>query len=372
MNTLWLCLAAVCADPLPLPLAKGETEHSEFDGAVTISRGTPLLQAALRGEAEDEYLVRGQNPTYDEDPNAGAPIDTYTPPPQSFGQPLGQPYQPDPFLGQPGGTYGVFGPQPYRLGWSGRFDAAWIPSQPIKGGPGSFEVTEFNFGVRHSVPVTNSLIFSVSPEAAIRLWQGPSFVGLPGSVYRLGSDFELASATNTPYNFQLGFTPSIATDFSDSLRRESFIFDARGALFYRASPQLMFALGAAFWDRVKDRVVPYAGVVWTPNDRWEFRIMSPKSRISYFLGNFSNRAWWLYGSGEYYIEAYDVTVQPGGVRDHVEIEDWRILLGLRTESNGIAAFFEGGWILDRHVRFADTTPDFGIQNGWLIRAGIRF
>ena len=90
----------------------------------------------------------------------------------------------------------------------------------------------------------------------------------------------------------------------------------RGVVFLRASPQLMIALGAAYWKRVDDIVLPYAGVVWTPNDYWEFRLMFPKSRISYFLGNWWGAATWVYGGVEYNVEAYQIDLtSPGGQAD---------------------------------------------------------
>jgi hypothetical protein len=94
----------------------------------------------------------------------------------------------------------------------------------------------------------------------------------------------------------------------------------------------MVALGVAFWNRVDNFLIPYAGVVWTPNDYWEFRIMFPKSRISYFLGNWWGSAAWVYCGLEYNVEAYQISlVGPSGQDEKIQIADYRAVVGLRSE-----------------------------------------
>jgi hypothetical protein len=341
--------------------------------------------------------VRGQNPqSYEPDSSfgqpGGFPPETYAAPvdPNAGSGGLLTPFsQPtptfDPFLGQGGyqggldpmgnpGCYGVLGPQPYRLGWSSYFDGAFLPTRTVDGQGGSMQITEINAALRYTTPFTSLAVFSWTPEFNARFWEGPSTVGLPGSAYRIASDFEITTTAQSPVNLQLGFTPQIGSDFQDNLNSNSYFWDGRAALFVRASPQWMFVLGAAFWDRVHDRVIPYAGVVWNPDDRWEFRLLFPKSRISYFLGNIGNAAVWFYGSGEFHVEAYNVSLDiPPGTRSQIEISDYRLLLGLRSEAGGVSSFVEGGWVIDRQVSFsALPSGGFDIGNGYVIRAGIRF
>jgi hypothetical protein len=243
----------------------------------------------------------------------------------------------------------------------------------VDGQGGEMQITEVNAALRYTMPIGSLAVFSWTPEFNARFWEGPSTIGLPGAAYRVASDFELASTSPGPVNFQLGFTPQIGSDFQDNLNSQAYFWDGRGALFLRASPQWMFVLGAAYWNRVQDRVIPYAGVVWNPNDRWEFRLLFPKSRISYFLGNWGNAAVWFYGSGEFHVEAYQVTLEgPPALKSQVEFSDYRLLLGLRSEAGGVSSFVEGGWILDRQVNFAAPTAGFDIGNGFLVRAGLRF
>jgi hypothetical protein len=279
---------------------------------------------------------------------------------------------------------GTNGPQPYKFGWTSRYDAAILPESDVRGPhvDGDMEIFEFNSEWQYTTPVPLSgWIWSFTPQFGLRTWEGPDVatagVGLPGNVYRFGADFELATPLSGPWSVQFGFNPALASDFERGLTSDAWLFDGRGILFYQYSPQWMFALGAGFWDRVNDRVIPYAGVIFTPDDRWEFRILFPQSRISYYLGVIDGFQKWLYVTGEFHSEAYEIEVDQNGVlgkggREQVEISDWRVLLGLRMDQNMASYFIEGGWVFDRQVDFLHGTPDFDITSGFIARIGMRY
>ena len=183
------------------------------------------------------------------------------------------------------------------------------------------------------------------------------------------------------------------TDFEEAASSDAWNFDGRGALIVRTSPQWMWVLGATYWDRVEDRVLPYAGIVHTPNDWLEIRALFPRADINIFMGTPWGVPQWLYVAGEYHIEAYQVqlparsltttdvvgstptsaTVSPF-VRDRIELEDWRVLGGIRSEYNGMTSFLEAGWVFGRQVQFARSmSPSgFDISSGFIARFGLRF
>jgi len=331
-------------------------------------------------------VLRGQNPgtsPYGYDP--GLPTGPSGP---TFVQPT-DPYGYDQFGGgemavpgthafDPGLGYGAVGPQPYRFGWSSRYDIGFLPDEGVSGGGanGKFGVFEINTAWRKSMIWPEGMpqsIFSVTPEFNYRSWSGPSNPALPPSVFRFAGDFELASPANNPLSYQVGFTPALVTDFDSALNGDSFNYDVRGVLFVRASNELMLALGVAFWNRVDNILLPYAGVVWTPNDRWELRLLYPKSRISYFLGNYWGAAAWVYGGLEYNVEAYEIGLEaPNGRDEKIQLADYRALFGLRAESGGVTGFVEVGWVFDRQVKFLHGTPGFDINTGFIGRLGLRF
>lgn len=352
--------------------------------------------------AEDfDAVFRAQGPpqTYEET----APFGTTTPPNGTYTVPEGQPFDPnmaggnlygappatyDPFLtpgangapygGQPmpGYSGGVNGPQPYRFGWSSRYEFGFIPKSrttvpPTGAAGGNFSVIETDVDLKYVTPTRNGWIFGFTPEFDYRGWDGPQNVSLPGKGIRFGSDFQLSTPGNGLWSVQLGFTPSLGTDFSSSLSSDAWMFDARAVLFFRPSETWMFAAGAAYWDRVGDYVIPYAGVVWTPNDLWEIRAMFPKARVSRFLGNMGHKSVWLYGSFEYDIEAFQVDRTGVVGRDQVEFKDYVMMIGLRSDNGCRSLFLEAGGIVKREADFK-RGGGFDIKDGFIARFGVHF
>lgn len=368
--TLILCASLLAADidfappaALPSPVARQ-----------TYFSGETLIESALRGQSPGTYYDDGAfsagqpDPTFAA-PGSGVPYDPFlaTPPDLSGGMYLDQ-----------GLGFSTVGPQPYRFGWTSRFDVGFLPPAGVDGGGarGKLGIFEINSAWRYTTGWPASMpgtIFSITPEFNYRSWNGPSSPNLPANVFRFAADVELASPGNNPVSYQLGFTPAFVTDFQQGPNVDAINYDARGVVFLRASPQLMVALGAAYWKRVSDILIPYAGIVWTPNDYWEFRLLFPKSRISYFMGNWGGAAMWAYGGVEYNVEAYQINLRsPGGDHEKIQIADYRALFGLRGEGGGVTGFGEVGWVFARDARFLHGTPGFDINTGFIARLGLRF
>ncbi len=355
---------------------------ADRDEATNFEFVTSSFDASL---GDQQFVIRGQNatttvvPPYDEKPATGiAPSTPYLMAPQPLSpQPMMTPSFPmtDPWANQGGGPtqFGAVGPQPFRYGWQLKFDVGNVFNSDVEtpaGAPlGDLSIFEFNGELRYTAPLPNHWIWSFAPQASYRGLSGPLSPDLPSNLYRAGIDVGLTTPTVGPYTVELGFTPSVGSDFDRSPGSNALMWDGRGALFLRTAPQWMWVIGAQFWDRVNDKVVPWAGVVFTPNDRWEVRAVFPNPQVSAFLGTPWGVPAWLYVAGEYHVEAYEVSVGAG--HDQMEIQDWRVMLGLRTEQQGVTSFIEGGWVFNRNVRFR-TTPEFDINDGFLIRGGMKF
>jgi hypothetical protein len=372
-----LASAAIAADPFPI------SSDSPLIDSI------PFVEIVPRDDSLMRLTIRAQDSGTS---TFGGPTNFWDSAKQSFGFGSNEAHTYDPGAGStavlpecesgtmpvPALSFGTVGPQPYRFGWTSRYDVAFLPQEGVSGGGayGNFGVFEFNMAGRYTMGPPNgisNLIFSITPEFNYRSWSGPTFPNLPANVFRFASDFELATPANYPVSLQLGFTPAFVSDFSANPTSDAWNYDARGAVFIRTSPHWMVALGAAYWHRVDDIVIPYAGVVWTPNDIWELRLMFPKSRISYFVGNWWGSAAWVYGSLEYGVEAYEINLQgPLGGPEKIQLSDYRALFGLRAEGGGVTGFVEGGWVFDRQVDFLYGTPGFDINTGFIARLGLRF
>jgi hypothetical protein len=131
--------------------------------------------------------------------------------------------------------------------------------------------------------------------------------------------------------------------------------------------------GFAVWDRVDLLVIPHVGAVWTPDTRWELRLLYPRTRISYYLGQRGKSDFWLYGVAEYTAEAWQADIgEPVTTYDRIQLTDDRISLGLRWDSGRHSVFIEGGYVFNRQAKFAGPTPNFDLNNVGMVRAGVRF
>jgi hypothetical protein len=349
---------------------------------------------------ETAFLVRGQSPPYDPSapgsvnpnlaqsmtiPPADATGSWIPPQPVWPGTPL---LNPNGMLGggPPQGTMmGVNGPRPFRFGWQSQADVGILPKESTNAarGLGQFGIFEFNTELRYTAPTARQHIFSIAPQFNLRGWDGPrtppvaignGFRPLLGQAYRFGLDLRLTSPTQNGYTFELDFNPALSTDFDRGPTSDAWTFDGRGAFFIRTSPQYLLVLGAMFLDRVDDQILPYAGIVYTPNQHVEIRALFPKAEINWFLGAPWGVPQWMYLAGEYHIEAYQVTVNtPGQPENQIQLEDWRVMLGVRSEHGGMTSFLEGGWVFGRDVEFLrKSTSGFDISSGFIARFGVRY
>lgn len=362
---------------------------------------TSLFEQALQQDA-DEIVVRGQSPG----PVLMPPVESttvYQPPPyapnsvlmdqnvsggvpyqQSYPAPV--PYDPwstgngtgaSPYGATPGA--GLNGPQPYRFNaWTDRLDYFYVSSSGTSNPSiGNFQVQGIDLNKDYPIMMPGNWVLTPSFDYGGRFLSGPignlTNSSLPGNVHRFGLGVKLATPMTYGWGLEASFEPWLATDFGGPVNSQSFLFDGQLAALWQMSPEVMWVLGVSYWDRVDKIVLPYAGVVWTPNDYWEFRLVFPKPRITAFIGAPFGIPTWAYGLAEYHVEAYQVdSLNPPNSQTEVQFSDWRIVGGMRWETPRFTTFLEGGWVFDRKVKFAKYGGDFNIDTGFITRVGIRF
>lgn len=278
----------------------------------------------------------------------------------------------DPFGWQ--ASYGTSGYQPWRLGWSLFHEIAILPNSPVSGGTsGSMKIVEWNANLRFSEIIAPGVLFNATGYFNAHYWDGPGGVALPGQVDQISADLELGFFNSGPWSGQIAFHPQIVDGYESRLNRNAFNFDGRAVATYMASPHWSFVGGAAIWDRVDLMLVPHVGTIWTPDTRWEVRLLYPRTRISYFLGRRGCTDFWAYGVAEYTAESWQANIgDPTQLADRIQITDDRVSLGLRWDSGRQSVFIEAGYVFNRQAKFAGPTPNFDISNCGMIRAGMRF
>ena len=260
-------------------------------------------------------------------------------------------------------TYGVNGPQPYDFAPEFRFDAGYLFDAPAEGRPAGLAVTELDFEYETDSPGPFGSVVTVAPAYRLRTLDGPSAnvaagqPPLPGNLHRLGTGLLADHPAVRPVERDGGVSPTINTDFEDDLTSAARQYDGRAALFYEAAPDLTLVAGAKYLDRVDDLILPWAGAVWRPGDRWEVRAVFPEPRVEYFYGPVLGKA--------------NVDLRRGAVpprvvavlaRRAVAAGDRRgAVLGpavhprARKEQGWGRTFLEAGIVFDREVKFERAT-----------------
>lgn len=274
-------------------------------------------------------------------------------------------------------SYGANGPQPYRFGWNNRIDFSWMPdsnfSDPAQG---SFQYFGIDYGLTHTSQLPSGCVLNWTNQFAYRNLSGGPIAGgfnVPGSLFRFGFDIEMETQSSGPASLSFAITPSINTDFDADPWNEGFQLDARGIALFRLDPYWTLGLGAMYWDRLNDRVIPWAGLIYR-DDYWEWQLMYPETRVSLFLGNERLWAKWIYFRAEYHVEAYGVQRNNGGVQQdtQMELSDYRLLGGFRMDAGFYSWFIEAGAVLDRNLEYGTSPQSTGVGSGFIGQIGLRF
>lgn len=298
-------------------------------------------------------------------PVTGAPPTTwnaFSPPlgPDPFANPGVTPYAPyspygtnpmNPYAPRPFSVFGTNGPSPYRQGLQSKLAIEWLPISNVSAGGGDIGQFGVDYDLGISGPFLPGWVYTWTKQFGLRTWHGPNGTapsgGLPGTAFRFAGDFEIETPNAGPVGLSLAITPSLNTDF-DSTSSDAFQLDGRGMFVFQLDQAWSLVLGAGYWDRLNDRVIPYAGLIYR-NDYWEWRVMYPETTISAFMGNGPAGSAWMYVRAEYNVEAYEIST-PNGT-DQVELEDYRVMLGIRTETGTSSWFIEGGIVFDRDIEY---------------------
>lgn len=306
---------------------------------------------------------------------AMTPYAPYSPYGNSYGNPYGYEGGIPP---QGAYSYGATGANPYRFGWQNRIDVSWLPSGDVSGGPagttGDMEIFGVDYDLAYGTPFIPGTVLNWTNQFSYRNWNGPDgTLGLPSDLFRFGIDLEWETPKNGPFSISLGVTPSINTDFDGDTWGDGFQLDGRGILFWQLDQYWTLGLGAMFWDRVDDQVIPYAGLIYR-DDYWEWQLMYPEAKVSVFLGNEPYWSKWAYVRAEFHSEAYAVNRSLAGVSvdDEIQIEDYRVLLGFKMDSGLYSWFIEGGWVFDRQVEFDSNIPGYDLDTGFIGQIGLRY
>jgi len=136
----------------------------------------------------------------------------------------------------------------------------------------------------------------------------------------------------------------VFSDF-EKVSSDAFRFQGRLEGTVKTSPQLKVHGGVIYYGRSRVKMLPTAGVVWTPNDDWVLKLIFPNPKVSRRLWTGPQADWWGYVHMDYAGGSWDI--HGLGLTDY---NDVRLGVGVEFAApNRMGGYFEFGGSFAREL-----------------------
>jgi hypothetical protein len=256
-------------------------------------------------------------------------------------------------------------PPPWRFITDSRFDFTSLPGRNT--GDVSMMDLELASTLNLDLPVAP---LKVTPYVAAHLWN----VGDAEPfryLYDLNVEFAWRPRLAQWLFIDLAVTPGLYTDFKN-VTADSFQMRGRASAIVAFSEEVQMVAGAMYVNRNHVKVLPAGGVIWNPSADTRWFLVFPQPKISHRLGTVNATQIWAYVAGEFGGGRWEVEVARG-VNDSLDYTDLRVILGIESiHAERLRGHLEIGYVFNRRVNFANTTPDITLPTTLMARAGFRF
>jgi hypothetical protein len=295
--------------------------------------------------------------------------------------PPAAPYGATPYSPTPSALYpeGIQVAQPsFNMSQSLRFmqdiRLRWTWLSPM--GDQSLGVNDVETNVTFAVPffkTTSPLMFT--PGFAIHFWEGPVteapyFAELPARTYDAYLDTAWYPQINNWLSAQVGVRVGAYSDFN-TFTTQSIRVMGRGLGVVAITPRLQLALGVVYIDRVKIKLFPAGGLIWTPNPDSRYEILFPNPKLARRFRTLGNTDLWFYGTGEYGGGSWTADIDGGS--NQFDYNDIRVAGGIESFGlRGFHAYFEVGYVWERELVYRFNLPEYPASDTIMLRAGIAY
>jgi len=200
----------------------------------------------------------------------------------------------------------------------------------------------------------------VTPGFGIHLWDGPESpeADMPPRTYDAFLDVAWRPQVTQWLGGDLGVRVGVYSDFKKWDDHNLRVM-GRGIAVLSFSPAIQVRAGAMYLDRVRVKILPAGGLVWTPSPDTRFDILFPNPKIARRLTTVGNTEWWGYARGEYGGGSWAIQRElmlPGEI-DRVDYNDLRFAMGVEfMRSQGLHGLFEVGFAFERELVYASRQP----------------
>ena len=134
--------------------------------------------------------------------------------------------------------------------------------------------------------------------------------------------------------------------------------------------------GVAYYNRIKFKILPVAGVVWKPNANNEIRLVFPDPRWGHFLVRNNGTDWWFFVSGDLGGGRWlmtDVNHPVKGKKSfNIDYNDYRVTTGLVFDCpQGFKGSFEVGGSFGRELKTKEGSL-YKPKSAVILKAGLFF
>ena len=230
---------------------------------------------------------------------------------------------------------------------------------------------------------TNQPLYVV-PSFSLHLWDGPdkrpvgNLADLPGSAYSAfldaGWESDPDMAVGGEVVARVGVFSGFDTFVSDSIR-----IQGKGLLRLRLTPTVQIRGGVYYVDRLRIKLLPVGGLLWTPNPQTRFDIYFPSPKLSQYMTTVGNTELWWYIAAEYGGGSWTVKRAVNNLTEQIDLNDIRLMMGIEWGASRFFArgrrvgFFEVGWVTDREILYRDRTQDnLRLDDTIMIRGGFGY
>jgi hypothetical protein len=316
-----------------------------------------------------------------------------TAPPSTFGAPPSTPPWTQPYGAAPANPYYTFPQQPPGVFPGGIGTPAWCP-QPgpymrlfsdlrmrytwLAGETGNdLDINDVDLAATMNFPIFCGSPLRISPGFSFHFWDGPdtvapTFADLPPQAYSAYIDARWDPRFGPIIGGELGVGVGVFSDFQ-SVTSDSVRVQGVGLLVLHLIPdQVALKGGIEYLDRVKVKMLPAFGVMWTPNPRVRWDIYFPRPKLSQYLTTLGNTDIWWYLGGEYGGGSWTIERLVGA--DQADINDIRVFAGAEwVHSFGVKGFVEVGYVFDREIIYRyNPQNNIDVPDTVMLRAGLSF
>lgn len=190
---------------------------------------------------------------------------------------------------------------------------------------------------------------------------------LPDELYEVTLEARFIRPITDRWTADLSVKPgafgSSDTDSAD------FRLQGRAIGIYQWRPQTKALLGIAYLDREDISMLPVVGLIWTPTDYLKLDLLFPQPRLALRTNCDCCSAWWLYLGGEFGGGSWGIR-RADGSQDTATLSDWRFLVGMERESDGLSARIEGGIGFNRRLEYVSGVGDTDLDTSVFLRTAI--